>query len=97
MSEILRNGIRRIVMVTIHPKEPAVDMFKFFWRELELFGARVYTPEDYEHAIKLLTSGGIDADTMITDIGRLETIQTSFEALDGNPSSMKSLIKCMAD
>ncbi len=87
----------RIVMVAIHPKKPEIDMFKFFWRELELLGARVYAPEDYEHAIKLVTSGGIDADTMITDVGSLETIQASFEALEGNPSSMKSLIKCMAD
>ena len=87
----------RIVMVAIHPKKPEIDLFKFFWRELELLGARVYAPEDYEHAIKLVTSGGIDADTMITDVGSLETIQASFEALEGNPSSMKSLIKCMAD
>ena len=87
----------RIVMVAIHPKKPEIDLFKFFWRELELLGARVYAPEDYEYAIELVTSGGIDAETMITDIGSLENIQASFEALDGNPSSMKSLIKCMAD
>ena len=87
----------RIVMVAIHPNQPKIDMFKFFWRELELLGARVYAPEDYEQAIELVTSGGIDAETMITDVGTLETIQSSFEALEGNPSSMKSLIKCMAD
>lgn len=87
----------RIVMVAIHPEKPQVDLFKFFIRELELFGARVYAPEDYEYAIKLVTSGGIDMDTMITDVGSLETIQSSFEALDGNPTAMKSLIKCTVD
>lgn len=86
----------RIVMVAIHPTKPQVDLFRFFWRELELVGARVYAPEDYEQAIELVTSGAIDADTMITDIGSLETIQSSFEALEGNPTAMKSLIKCQA-
>ena len=28
----------RIVMVAIHGDKPQVDMFKFFWRELELLG-----------------------------------------------------------
>ena len=38
----------RIVMVAIHASKPTVDMFQFFWRELELIGTRVYRPEDYE-------------------------------------------------
>jgi 2-desacetyl-2-hydroxyethyl bacteriochlorophyllide A dehydrogenase len=87
----------RIVMVAIHAQKPVVDMFRFFWRELELLGARVYAPEDYEKAIELVTSGGIDAETMITHIGTLETIQSSFEALENNPTAMKSLIKLKAD
>ena len=87
----------RIVMVAIHAQKPVVDMFRFFWRELELLGARVYAPEDYEKAIELVTSGAIDAETMITDIGTLDTIQSSFEALENNPTAMKSLIKLTAD
>ena len=27
-------------MVVIHAEKPVVDMFKFFWRELELIGVR---------------------------------------------------------
>ena len=44
----------RIVMVAIHATKPQIDMFQFFWRELELIGARVYRPEDYDAAMQLL-------------------------------------------
>jgi len=49
----------RIVMVAIHTKRAEVDLFKFFWREIELLGARVYEPEDYEKAISLVCSSDL--------------------------------------
>lgn len=82
----------RIVMVAIHAKKPEVDMFRFFWRELRLLGARVYEPEDFERAIALVAAGRIDADTMITDIRPLSAIQQAFEDLDASPTALKSLI-----
>lgn len=75
-------------------KKPEVDMFQFFWRELELLGARVYEPEDYDEAIRLLSTNAICVDTMITDIAELDNINAAFESLDGNPQSMKTLIRC---
>jgi 2-desacetyl-2-hydroxyethyl bacteriochlorophyllide A dehydrogenase len=84
----------RIVMVAIHGTKPTVDLFKFFWREIELFGARVYEAEDYEQAIKMVASGAIDCKSMITDIRPLEKITGAFQALSGNAQVMKSLIKC---
>ena len=83
----------RIVMVAIHAKKPQVDLFQFFWRELKLIGVRVYEPEDYEKAIALVANGGIDAETVITDISPLSEIQAAFEALDSSPTALKSLIK----
>lgn len=83
----------RIVMVAIHATKPQIDLFQFFWRELQLIGARVYEPEDYEKAITMITSGGVVADKIITDIADLEDIQAAFEALDKNPVALKSLIK----
>ena len=83
----------RIVMVAIHAQKPQIDLFQFFWRELELLGARVYEPADYDKAIAILASGGVDADTVITDVSPLKDIQTAFEALDSSPTAMKSLIK----
>ena len=83
----------RIVMVAIHAQKPQIDLFQFFWRELKLIGARVYEPEDYEKAIRIITSGGVDADTVITDVAPLADIQAAFEALDKSPTALKSLIK----
>jgi len=87
----------RIVMVAIHAQKPQIDMFQFFWRELKLIGARVYEPEDYEKAIQIITSGGVDADTVITDVRPLSEIQAAFEALDSSPTALKSLIKVGED
>ncbi len=84
----------RIVMVAIHGDKPTVDLFKFFWREIELLGARVYEPENFEQAIELVSSGAVDCKTIITDVRPLEQITGAFEALSGNAQAMKSLIKC---
>lgn len=83
----------RIVMVAIHASKPQIDLFKFFWRELQLIGARVYEPQDYDAAIALVAEGRIDAETVITDIRPLAEIQRAFDALDTSPTALKSLIK----
>ncbi len=83
----------RIVMVAIHANKPQVDMFQFFWRELELIGVRVYEKEDYEKAISIIVNGGIDADTIITDVSALNDIQSAFDTLESNPTALKSVIK----
>ncbi|HWB96206.1 MAG TPA: alcohol dehydrogenase catalytic domain-containing protein, partial [Bryobacteraceae bacterium] len=41
----------RIVIVAMFPEPPKVDLFRFFWRELRLCGARVYEHQDFEKAI----------------------------------------------
>ena len=83
----------RIVMVAIHATKPDIDMFQFFWRELELIGARVYRPEDYDTAMQLLAEGVVDCESFITDIRPLTEIQQAFEMLTGNPQAIKSMIK----
>lgn len=83
----------RIVMVAIHAQKPNIDLFQFFWRELQLIGARVYEPEDYEKAIASIAAGEINADAMITDIRPLEEIGEAFDGLGRNPTAMKSLLK----
>lgn len=84
----------RIVMVAIHATKPEIDLFQFFWKEIEMIGARVYEPEDYDEAIMLMGSGAIDADTMITSIQGLDAIGPAFAELAGNPKAMKTLLKC---
>lgn len=86
----------RIVMVAIHAKKPQIDLFQFFWRELQMIGARVYEPEDYDKAIELVAKGAIDAERVITDVAPLSEIQSAFEALDASPTALKSLIQVSA-
>lgn len=83
----------RIVMVAIHAAKPQIDMFQFFWRELELIGARVYRPEDYDKAMALLAKGVVDCDAFITDVQGLNDIEAAFKALTENPNAMKSMIR----
>jgi threonine dehydrogenase-like Zn-dependent dehydrogenase len=84
----------RIVVVAIHGQKPRVDLFKSFWREIELFGARVYEPKDYDRAIALVAGGAIDCGAMITDVCTLDQITNAFEVLSGNAQAMKCLIQC---
>ena len=60
---------------------------------MQLIGTRVYEPSDYEKAIEVVASGGIDADTVITNVTDLSNIQQAFEDLDASPTALKSLIK----
>lgn len=82
----------RIVMVAIHAKKAEVDLFRFFWREVEMLGARVYEPEDYDRALQMI-AGGLPVARLITDRHPLDTVQAAFEALEGNPTAMKTLIE----
>lgn len=95
MTEVA--GIRgRIVMVAIHGQKKEVDLFKFFWKELKLIGARVYEKEDYEKAIRLITANELPFNEMITDVQPLKNIQTVFENIDKNPDGLKVLMDCQS-
>ncbi|KSA12276.1 MAG: alcohol dehydrogenase catalytic domain-containing protein [Maribacter dokdonensis] len=95
MTEVA--GIRgRIVMVAIHGQKKEVDLFKFFWKELKLIGARVYEKEDYEQAIRLITANELPFNEMITDVQPLKNIQTVFENIDKNPDGLKVLMDCQS-
>jgi len=88
-------GIRgRIVMVAIHGVKKEVDLFKFFWKELNLIGARVYEKEDYEKSIELITANELPFEQMITDVQPLSNIQQVFENIDKNPEGLKVLMDC---
>jgi 2-desacetyl-2-hydroxyethyl bacteriochlorophyllide A dehydrogenase len=83
----------RIVMVAIHSEPKAVDLFRFFWREIKLIGARVYEPEDFDEAISLAASGTLPLDKMITQVSPLKDAKKVFETIDQNPAGMKYLLE----
>lgn len=83
----------RIVMVAIHSEPKAVDLFRFFWREIKLIGARVYEPADFDEAIALAASGDLPLEKMITQVSPLSAAQEVFETIDKNPAGMKYLLE----
>lgn len=84
----------RIVLVAIHGEPRPVNLFQFFWKELQLIGARVYEEEDFDTAIQLVADGTLPLDKMITRIANLSDIQSVFEGIDKNPDGMKVLMDC---
>ena len=89
-------GVRgRIVVVAIHATAPAVNLFRVFWRELTLIGARVYERRDFEEAVNLLEAGTIPAAELITRIEPLEAVVAAFAELESG-RAMKVLIDCRA-
>lgn len=84
----------RIVAVGIFSQPPKVDLYRFFWRELKLAGARVYEYEDFEKAIQLADSGSLPLNRLITETYILEDLGKAFQKLDSGGDVMKILIKC---
>jgi (R,R)-butanediol dehydrogenase/meso-butanediol dehydrogenase/diacetyl reductase len=90
-------GLRgRVVVVAIFSSPPAISLHDVFWKELEILGARVYEPEDYENAIALVVSGQLPLADLITSVEPLEKLQVALEQLESNPSAMKILLDCRA-
>ena len=83
----------RVTMVAIHAEKRSVDLFRFFWRELEMIGARVYEPEDYEQALDLVAAGRLDPLALVTDVRGIEEINEAFAGLVADPKAIKSLIR----
>jgi 2-desacetyl-2-hydroxyethyl bacteriochlorophyllide A dehydrogenase len=86
----------RIVMVAIHSTQPEIDLFQFFWKELELLGARVYEAADFDWAIELIATGKINLAPFISSVSPLADIGSAFANMDGNPEGMKALVACNA-
>jgi len=90
-------GLRgRIVVVAIYPEPSPVRLFDFFWKELQLRGARVYEPADYERAIELLASDALPLARLISRVEPLERLPSLFAELGASPSDVKVLVDCSA-
>ena len=92
MTELLRTrGLA--VIVAIFAQKPAIDLFRFFWRELRLQGVRVYESQDFAAAIDLAASGALPLDDLITDIRPLSALKSGFEDMDSGGQVMKILLE----
>jgi 2-desacetyl-2-hydroxyethyl bacteriochlorophyllide A dehydrogenase len=86
----------RMVVVGVFGEPPRVDLFRFFWRELNLFGARVYEPEDFEKAIDLAARGALPLGRLITARWPVTELQKAFEQIEAGTDLMKVLIDTRA-
>ncbi len=86
----------RLVVVAIHPQARPVSLFRVFWRELTVIGARVYERTDYERAVDLVAAGVVPADDLISAVVPLAEAADAFVQLEGGGGVMKVLIDCRA-
>ena len=86
----------RLIVVGLHNRPREIDLFRFFWRELSLVGARVYQRDDFDTAIDLLRAGKVGADTLITHVEPLADAAAAFDVLRGGGGVMKVLVDCRA-
>ncbi len=84
----------RIVIVAIFGEQPKVDLFRFFWRELKLCGARVYEHQDFERAIQLAAGGALPFPRLITDVYSLDQLEQGLLQMERGGEVMKILVKC---
>lgn len=84
----------RIVVVAIYPKPVEVDLFRLFWREIRMNGARVYEREDFEKAISIAASGALPLDRIITRELPLDRLADAFAEMDGGGEVLKILMRC---
>jgi (R,R)-butanediol dehydrogenase/meso-butanediol dehydrogenase/diacetyl reductase len=86
----------RLCLVAIHPTPREVNLHRFFWRELTLIGARLYTREDFVTAAGLVADGTIPAERLITHVEPLASAERAFAALADSSGQMKVLVDCRA-
>ena len=84
----------RIVVVAIFGEPQRVDLFRCFWRELKISGARVYEREDFEAAIGLAASGSLPFDKLITGVAPLEGLEDCMHQMEKGGEVMKLLVRC---
>lgn len=83
----------RLVMVAIHSAPRELDLFRLFWRELTVIGARVYERPDFERAVTMLSSGEIPGPAIISRVVRIDDVAEAFDLLERG-GAVKVLVDC---
>lgn len=83
----------KLVMVAIHTQPREVSLHRFFWRELEMLGARLYERRDFEEAVEHIAAGRVPVAELITGIYPLTEAGEAFAAL-ARGGAMKILLDC---
>jgi (R,R)-butanediol dehydrogenase/meso-butanediol dehydrogenase/diacetyl reductase len=86
----------RVVVVAIFPEPRPVALFDLFWKELEVRGARVYEPEDFDAALALLADGSLQVERLLTAVEPITRVPDVFAELLAGRDAMKILVDCRA-
>ncbi len=86
----------RLVVVGIHGEPHEVDLFRVFWRELRLIGARVYEPEDFEEAIALAAADALPLERLVTAVVPIDEVADAFTTLQAGGAAVKVLVDMRA-
>jgi len=81
------------IVVGSYKKPPEVDLLKVEFKELTLIGIRVYERRDFEVAIRILQSGRIDFERLLTVAPADEAPAQFGNLLSGNTDAIKMLFK----
>ena len=81
------------IVVGSYKKPAEVDLLKIEFKELTLIGIRVYERRDFEIATRLLQSGEIDFDRLLTVAEPEEAPEQFQNLLKGNTNAIKMLFK----
>ncbi|RZS91658.1 2-desacetyl-2-hydroxyethyl bacteriochlorophyllide A dehydrogenase [Motilibacter rhizosphaerae] len=84
----------RVCQVGIHAAPRTIDVHRFFWRELELLGARLYTRADWQEAVDLVAGGTLPVEGLISRVVPLAEVADAFAALAGGGGVVKVLVDC---
>jgi threonine dehydrogenase-like Zn-dependent dehydrogenase len=91
MTQLVRSR-GRIVVVAVFACKPEVELHRFFWRELTMIGTRVYEPQNFDEAIKLVSTDAIPVEPLISARRPLGALQSVFEEIEAGKDLMKVLI-----
>ncbi|WP_328295518.1 alcohol dehydrogenase catalytic domain-containing protein [Kineococcus sp. NBC_00420] len=83
----------RLCLVGIHAAPRTVDLHPFFWRELELLGARLYERRDVEEAVRLVGGGELPVAQLVSHVLPLARVEEAFAALAAG-GAVKVLVDC---
>jgi 2-desacetyl-2-hydroxyethyl bacteriochlorophyllide A dehydrogenase len=81
-----------VSIIAIHAEPVSINLYPMFGRELKMHGSRLYTRAAWEEAIRLMASGALTVDALLSRRIPLEELQKGMEeALSGGPV-MKVLV-----
>ena len=82
----------RIIMVAIHKKPAEVDLRDLAYRELRIFGTRIYAKGNFERAIDLVSRGKVDLKPLITHVMPMREALRAFDVAQNDKAACKVLI-----